>query len=319
MPHWTTAALRDHLLTGNVATTELVDELLHQRLAEDHLFDWKVGAWLTCGDAQKKAGKPTDPADRIRGWVPGFANGDGGVLKRPMEPDGQLTGKAEELEGVTVCVGSGRVNLDLGRCPNEELLGKAGRAGRRVRRHRRSCGLEGRAGPGGVRRRGEDARATGGGRGCAGETPEGAGLMRGWPGCVQPHRRPGSPTGGRFGCTTRRSSEACMRSPGGHNTAAAPQAPGAAVGREPCWSRRPRRPASCMPVAGARHWVVLSNVENPDSDVSTTRNDGSNLANARRCILTVHERGPRARSLGLLPRVPHGNECAPATGVSRSL
>lgn len=80
MTKWTTPHLRDHLLRGNVPDAALIDELVKQRLREDYYLDYKVGKWLTETKPQERVGRPTDPADRVRAWVTGFANGDGGVL-----------------------------------------------------------------------------------------------------------------------------------------------------------------------------------------------------------------------------------------------
>jgi hypothetical protein len=63
-------------------TFDDVSALLANKVHEDHLLDYKSGAWATEQEELDRANKKEDkdPARRLRKYISGFANSDGGAL-----------------------------------------------------------------------------------------------------------------------------------------------------------------------------------------------------------------------------------------------
>lgn len=81
-------------LLSTDASTETLDQLLRGGVAEGLHLEFKPGEWLARGSEGGR--DPADPAERIRKYVTGFANADGGVLVVGIQENSK-TGRAAGL------------------------------------------------------------------------------------------------------------------------------------------------------------------------------------------------------------------------------
>ncbi len=95
------AAFLEKALSGEPITWQDIDELRTRRVREDQWLEYKRGAWILGNPAkQSRPGQPTKGADRLRKWVYGFANAEGGVLIIGMaghEPQSAKDADGDEL------------------------------------------------------------------------------------------------------------------------------------------------------------------------------------------------------------------------------
>jgi hypothetical protein len=68
---WEKALQSDHLVPQDLR------ELIATKVREDDFIEYKLGKWLGKGSG---AGEPREPAARLRKWIAGFANAEGGAL-----------------------------------------------------------------------------------------------------------------------------------------------------------------------------------------------------------------------------------------------
>jgi hypothetical protein len=73
------AAFLEKALGGEITGAD-VEVLRVTHVREDQWLDYKSGLFLEAESGQPKLGKPTEPGRKLRKWVAGFANAEGGAL-----------------------------------------------------------------------------------------------------------------------------------------------------------------------------------------------------------------------------------------------